>query len=444
MARLSDRAFDILSAEVKRLASSPLEQTRRAIVLRRLEKFRLQDGPPLSEAEIREAVIDIFPEFDPQKIQQAAKANRRASQTRKLGWAGSAAIGVAALVGGIWVLNLPYPMIRWPVSRVAPIILLPSFMRMDNSYRQTVSLVEQADQLINQATSPQDIELGAEKVESAQKHLDRLPVWFLGYYPRTYCTLFSCTWRFTYDEFETARKSVGRMEAQVFQETNAQTQLEEGVAEVDAAKQAYNAATTLQAQETALADWQAGMDKLAEIAPETYAGKSAQTKLQAYQRDYQQVAGVAAGGTRANTLLGTAQSFAMQAANESQNPPHSADTWNRIAGLWQKAIDELAKIPLEDPGYAQAQQKIAEYQNNLGITQENATREQTSTEALQRAKRRTEQLIDTRNMTASQIASEIQGIINELDQVYQGTTAYPEAEQLRQFAAQKRDEMLSQ
>ncbi|MEO1127844.1 MAG: hypothetical protein AAFX95_27735 [Cyanobacteria bacterium J06639_16] len=444
MARLSDRAFEILSNEVKRLASSPLEQTRRSIVLRRLEKFRLQEGPPLSEAEIREAVIDIFPEFSAQAIKQAAKANQRASQTRKLGWAGTTAVGLAALMGGVWVLNLPYPMIRWPVSRVAPIILLPSFMRMDHSYRQTVSLVEQADQLINQATSPQDIELGAEKVESAQKHLDRLPVWFLGYYPQTYCTLFSCTWRFTYDEFEGARKSVGRMEAQVFQETNAQTLLAEGVAEVEAAKQAHATSTTLQAEDTALANWQAGMDKLAEIAPETYAGKSAQTKLQAYERDYQEVAGVAAGGTRANTLMDAALSFATQAATQSQNPPHSAETWNRIAGLWQQAIQRLEQIPVEDPGYIQAQQKIAEYQNNLGITQENAISEQASITALQTAKQKTERLLGIESMTATEIAQEVQSIINELDRVKPNTTAYAEAQEIRQFALQKRDQVLAQ
>ncbi|MEM8546225.1 MAG: hypothetical protein AAGF66_19790, partial [Cyanobacteria bacterium P01_H01_bin.119] len=293
MARLSDRAFTLLAAEVKRLSPSPLEQARRSIVLRRLEKFRLQEGPPLTEADIREAVIDIFPEFSAKVIRQAARANRRADQKRKLGILGTAAVGVAAIAGGIWVLNLPYPMIRIPVSRTAPILLLPSFISMDSNYRQATSLVEQSDQLINNATSPQDIELGAEKVAAAQKRLDRLPVWFLGYYPRAYCTWVTCSWRFTYDEFESARKAIGRMEAKVFQETNAQTTLEAGVAQVEAAKQVHATATTLQAEQSALGDWQAGMDKLAEISPDTYAGKNAQTKLQAYQRDYQQVAGIA-------------------------------------------------------------------------------------------------------------------------------------------------------
>jgi hypothetical protein len=75
-------------------------------------------------------------------------------------------------------------MIRRPVSRVAPIILLPSYISMDRNYRQAIALVEQADQLVNQATSLADLELGAKKVQEAQKSLDALPVWFLGYEPQ--------------------------------------------------------------------------------------------------------------------------------------------------------------------------------------------------------------------------------------------------------------------
>ncbi len=52
---------------------------------------------------------------------------------------------------------------------------------MDHHYRGAVAQVEQADQLINYATSPADIELGEVKVKQAQQHLDALPVWFLGY-----------------------------------------------------------------------------------------------------------------------------------------------------------------------------------------------------------------------------------------------------------------------
>jgi predicted P-loop ATPase len=57
------------------------------------------------------------------------------------------------------------------------------------------------------------------------------------------------------------------MEAKVFQEQNAFTLLDEGTAEVDAAKVAYQAADTGEAKTAAVTAWQAGMDKLNEIPP---------------------------------------------------------------------------------------------------------------------------------------------------------------------------------
>jgi hypothetical protein len=47
--------------------------------------------------------------------------------------------------------------------------------------------------------------LGGEKVKLARENLDALPVWFLGYEPVFYCSLFGCSWKFTFDEFQAAR-----------------------------------------------------------------------------------------------------------------------------------------------------------------------------------------------------------------------------------------------
>ncbi len=75
-------------------------------------------------------------------------------------------------------------MIRWLVARIAPILLLPSYISMDRHYRQAIAHVEQADQLINQPSSPADLSLGEKKLEAAEKNLGALPVWFLGYWPQ--------------------------------------------------------------------------------------------------------------------------------------------------------------------------------------------------------------------------------------------------------------------
>jgi hypothetical protein len=57
-------------------------------------------------------------------------------------------------VGVVWLANLPYPVIRRPVARTAPILLLPSYMSVEANYRQAIASVEQAEQLIENATSP--------------------------------------------------------------------------------------------------------------------------------------------------------------------------------------------------------------------------------------------------------------------------------------------------
>jgi hypothetical protein len=57
-------------------------------------------------------------------------------------------------VGVVWLANLPYPVIRRPVAGTAPILLLPSYMSVEANYRQAIASVEQAEQLIENATSP--------------------------------------------------------------------------------------------------------------------------------------------------------------------------------------------------------------------------------------------------------------------------------------------------
>ncbi|MGG6239985.1 hypothetical protein ACQ4N7_15270 [Nodosilinea sp. AN01ver1] len=358
---------------------------------------------------------------------------------RTFGCFGSAVVTVAGLTGLTWVLNLPYPMIRWPVAKTAPLILLPSYIKMDHDYRQAVSLVAQADQLVNQATSASDIELGETKVTQAQEHLDGLPVWFLGYYPTAYCGFVGCRWQFTLDEFETARSEIGRMEAVVFQERNAQNLLQEGTTAVEEAQQAFQTAQSGADRATALTTWQRGMDKLNEIPPETLAGRQSATKLEAYERDYQQVTGTVAGGDRSNTLVDAARAFAYQAALAAQNPPHPATTWERAAGLWETAIARLEDIPAQDPGYSQAQVLLAEYQANLGIIQENAAREEASAQALDSAIEKNTRMLaqNLEGMDRNQIASLMQDIINDLEKVQPGTTSYPRASDLLKSANQK-------
>jgi hypothetical protein len=435
VSRLNNCAYEILYAEVKKCAGSDKAgKVQRDIVLKRLEKLRVQEGAPASEEELRQTVRDILPNFSEKVLKAAARDNRQAGVWGIIPFAGVLVAGVAGL---IWVVNLPFPMIRQPVAKTAPILLLPSFISMDSHYRQAISLVEQADQLVNKATGPADIELGEVKVKEAQKHLDGLPVWFLGYQPQVYCSLFGCSWRFTLDEFQAARKDVGRMEAKVFQEKNAQNQLRGAEEAFLAAKQQYEGAKPGAEQQKAIAAWQAALDRMKEIPPATLAEKMARNQLQAAGRDFQEVVGDAAGRTRTNTLIEAAKTFAMAAAESSQNPPHTPEEWEQIAGLWEKAINQLNRVPLEDAGYIDAQKKLAEYTKNKGVAETRKKAESESAGALNRAKRliaEWQRLAGSSNPDRGNLARQLQEIINELETVKVGTTAHSEAQDLLKFA----------
>lgn len=345
--------------------------------------------------------------------------------------------------GVLWVVNLPYPMIRKPVARTAPILLLPSYISMDYHYRQAIARVEQADQLINQTTSPADLTLGEVKLKEAQQHLDALPVWFLGYQPQ-YTFWFG--WQFTLDEFETARANVGRMSAKVFQEKNALLQLNQGKQALNAAQQQYQQSQTAAEKETALKSWQAALAQLEQVPPETLAGRTTQTRMASAKRDFELVGGLAASGARTSTLIAAAQQFALAATSAAQNPPHSTDEWEESADLWQQAIERLMQVPVEDSGYVEAQKFLAKYQRNLGIVRTRKSAEQASVEALQQAKDTIPTMFaasaaDDSAVNRNQLIGQLQGIINQLETVKSGTTAYPEAQQLLASAQKKLEQV---
>ncbi|MFB2923509.1 hypothetical protein [Aerosakkonema funiforme] len=336
------------------------------------------------------------------------------------------------------MLNLPYPMIRWPVARTIPIVLLPSYMSMDYHYRRAIASVEQADQLVNQATSTADLDLGAEKVKEAQKHLDALPVWFLDYWPK-YTAWFG--WRFTFDEFKAARANVGRMEAKIFQEKQAQTLLEQAEQALQEGKRQYVQASTVAEREKAIAAWQAALDRIEQIPQETFVGRTSRTKLAAYQRDFEQVARITAKTARTGTLMEAAQQFAMAAAQMGQNPPHPVSKWQEVQKLWEQAIDRLEAVRVEDSGYVEAQKLLAKYQTDLGTVRTRVQMEQASVDALEQAKQQIESLLaasgNAYSVDRNRTISQIQSIIYQLQRVERGTTAYAEAQQLLRSAQNK-------
>jgi hypothetical protein len=347
----------------------------------------------------------------------------------------------------VYVANLPYPIIRGIVAEKVPLLLLPSYMDMDSNFKQAQAKLQLAKQLITNPTSPEDLDLGEKKLKEAQAHLNALPIGFVrdwADYSRYYWWY---SWRFSPAGLQASRIEAGELEAKVFQEKNAQTILFESDRDYQQAQNEYQQAQTSTDKRLAIAHWQAAIDKLKQVPSVTLAGKSAQQKLTAYQRNFQETVGLAAGNEQVNALITAAQRFSWQAAKAGQNPPHTVDQWQQIEKLWEQSIAQLQQIPPQDlDGYAEARRLMAEHQTSLGEVRVWKEAEARSLRALESAQNKIERLlaatpVDAKSIDRNRTISQLQGIINELDKVQHGTTSYLKAENLKLHASNKLNQL---
>lgn len=224
--------------------------------------------------------------------------------------------------------------------------------------------------------------------------------------------------------------------------------LEQGEKALNDAKQQHGKAQTWTERQQAIAAWQAALDQLEQISSETLVGRTSKTKLAAYNRDFQQVASGESANKRTGTLTDAAREFAKAAAIVGQNPPHPAEKWQQAENLWQQAIDRLQEIKIEDAGYLEAQKLLAQYQTNLGTIQNRRKVQEVSVSALEQAKAQTQSWLanaatDNTPWERNQAIGRLQGIINELEKVKPGTTAYAEAQQYLGSARKRLSQMLT-
>lgn len=374
-----------------------------------------------------------------------ARSTPHPRHRRVLGKLTGMALLIGLPAGALYLVNLPYAPIRRPIADVAPILLLPSYMSMDHSYRQAIALTEQAEQLIDRPTSPADLELGSQKVQEAQAHLDKLPINLLDWrLDDDYWWYYSALTR---TSFYAAREKVAGLQAKVFQEKNAQNELTQAQQAIASAKSQYQQAGTLVDRQTAAATWQSALDQLAQVPQQTLAGRTAQQELEAGRRDWQAAVGTAASTASTASQIQAAQAFAWEAAKQSQNPPHTEAEWRSIETLWQQAIDRLSQVPESDVvGYAEAQKRMADYQSKLGEIQVRRQAEADAVQAIAQAQRQIQSLLaSTPDRTSiadlNRTRGQLQGIIDSLSRVPPGTTVYGEAQTLLQQANNKLKEL---
>jgi hypothetical protein len=378
----------------------------------------------------------------PTTYSQAPKSQPKKGIFGKFIWI---AILTGIPTGVVWLANLPYPVIRRPVAQNAPLLLLPSYISMEHNYRQALASMQQAEQLIEKATSTDDLLLGEQQLQQTKTYLDNLPTGIVNHWPEYRYWWYD--WRFSVYNLNAARRQLGQLEAKVFQEKNAQNLLNEYSQTLLNAKQQYEQATTVTDKKLAIAAWRSALDKLEEIPGHTLAGKTVQTQLNTYKRDFQEAVGLAAGNERVSTLITAAQQFSWQAAKAAQNPPHTVAQWEQIENLWLEAIKRLQMISTDDvAGYAEAQKLLATYQSNLGQIRVRRQAEANSVQALTMAQRQIESLLaslpsDPERLDRNRVISQLHSIINQLQRVETGTTVYLKAQELLLSANNKLKEL---
>lgn len=397
---------------------------------------------PPKQKTLAELEREMAVEYAKARPIKLASPSRKRNPFKKILWLG---VWVGIPAGALWFINLPYPPIRRPIARNAPILLVPSYASMDSSYRQAISLTEQASQLIDNATAFEDIDLGAEKVEQAQANLDRLPLWIWDELPgRRYWWY---DWRLSYAGFYSTRSEVGRLQAKVFQERNAQTALFEAEQALDRAKQDYQQANQAADKQAAITEWRVALNQFEQISSQTLAGRIAQQRSNPYQQEFQSTVGLAAGNERIATLIETARQFAWQAAQTGQNPPHSVEKWRQIEGLWQEAIQRLDAIPADNlAGYAEAQQLLATYRADQSQIRIRLQAEQEAVLNFQEAQYKIQALLasiptNPDRVNRNAMISQLQGIIHQLERVPNGTTVYLESQALLLSAKNKLNQL---
>lgn len=362
---------------------------------------------------------------------------------KRLMWAGIL-IGIPA--GILYVVNLPYPVIRQPIAKFAPLLLLPSNMSMEENFKRGQATVEESRQLIESPTSIEDLDRGSLKLKEGKAALDAIPAWYVADwadYSRGYYGGWGYDWRFSPAGLQSARIKAGQLEAKVFQEKNAQTALTNAEQELAIAKAKFQEAKQPVDKKTAVQNWQGAIDRLGQIPAQTMAGRRAQQLVTTASRDLQNLGGLAAGNVKVLALISGAEEFAKKAAEAGRNPPHTSDRWQETAQMWQQAIDRLEDIPASElQGYTEVQKQLANYRASLSDVKVRLKNEQESLQALESANQNLARLWaslpkDGKDFNKNQAIAGFLTVKNDLDKVKSGTTVYLKAQETKMQVEQQ-------
>lgn len=124
-----------------------------------------------------------------------------------------------------------------------------------------------------------------------------------------------------------------------------------------------------------------------------------------------------------------------EAAESSQNPPHSTEKWQEINSLWKQSAALLKQVPKNSPVYPLAQKKLMSYRDNSGEINQRIKLEETTANKLVAAKQGA-QTAELRQVSARTLENwqEVESIwekaIDTLSSIPRTVTGYEEAQEL--------------
>ncbi len=339
-------------------------------------------------------------------------------------------ITIGVLGAGLTIVNLPIPGIRETIGQKAPILLLPSIASWDYHYQEGMVNLRKAEQLIQNAKHPNDLDLGDRELKSAQSHLNALPLQgFENYDDSYYCYIRNCRWRFSSWEIQQRRESAGRTEAILFQERNIQSQLRESTDKIANYQNNYPKAKNEIEKQSLLTQWEREINQINLLNSDGLMGRIAKTERDRIRTDFQKITGLNQATNQSGKLMQAAVPFALSAQKLTEGKSHTVAEWKAIVRQWESAIGQLQSIPVENPDYVQSRKVLANYQQQVERAKIRLDQEDNAAALLQRTESKINTLVRTHtSLNRDQAKSELMAIEATLKKIPSGTTAYDQAQ----------------
>ncbi len=339
-------------------------------------------------------------------------------------------ITIGALGAGLAIVNLPIPGIREAIAQKAPILLLPSIASWDYHYQEGMVNLQKAEQLIQKAKHPNDLDLGDRELKSAQSHLNALPLQgFENYNDSYYCYFRNCRWQFSSWEIQQRRESAGRTEAILFQEHNIQSQLRESTDKIADYQKSYPKANNETEKQTILTQWEREISQINLLNSNGLMGRIANIEQNRIRIDFQKITGLNQAINQSGRLMQAAIPFALSAQKLTEGKSHTVAEWQAIVRQWESAIGQLQSIPVQNPDYVKSRKVLADYQQQVERAKVRLNEEANASTLLQRTESQINTLV--RNHTSlnrDQAKAELMAIEAHLKKIPIGTTVYDQAQ----------------